>query len=388
MAKKSSKGVIFSVVFLDLLGFGIMIPMLPFYAREFGASAVEIGFLMFVYSFIQIFVAPLWGRMSDSRGRRPILLLTILGQAGAFALAGFATSYTVLLVSRILAGFFAANISTANAYMADITSKEDRAKGMGLIGAAFGLGFVFGPAIGGFLIEYGYEWPSFAASILLACNFVWALFVLSEPDVDKTARKQSRRRFSFAAFRNALEKPQVFMPIFIFFLLTLAFVQLEITFGLFVLDRFDFSERSAGFLLAGLGIIMALVQGGAIGRLKERFGEYKLVLFGCVAISLGLVGVVAQENLAVFIFGLFSLAVGYSLTNPCLNALTSKSASADEQGGVLGLMQSSGSIARVIGPISAGLLYDFNLTAPFLVGAVLAILSAGLWLAYRLRIQT
>src|SRR3989338_6815434 len=160
---KKARLILFLIVFIDLLGFGIMIPMLPFYSLSFGANATQIGALMFVYSFMQIFVAPVWGNLSDRFGRRPILLITILGQAVALLWGGFATSYFILLLTRVFAGVFAANISTASAYMADITKPEERAKGMGLIGAAFGLGFVFGPAIGGLLISYGYEWPSLLA---------------------------------------------------------------------------------------------------------------------------------------------------------------------------------------------------------------------------------
>src|SRR5205085_1739363 len=146
------------------LGFGVMIPMLPFFARHFGADALQIGWLMFVYSFMQMFVAPVWGQLSDRFGRRPILLITIAGQALAFLWAGLSPNYSSLLLSRVFAGLFSANISTASAYMADITSPEDRAKGMGLIGAAYGLGFIFGPAIGGLLIPHGYQWPSYFAA--------------------------------------------------------------------------------------------------------------------------------------------------------------------------------------------------------------------------------
>lgn len=365
----TSKKVLFLIVFVDLLGFGIMIPMLPFYARSFGASAFEIGLLMFVYSFIQIFMGPVWGGLSDRYGRRPILLLTILGQALAMIWAGFATSLWMLLLTRALAGLFAGNISTASAMMADLTSREDRAKGMGLIGAAFGLGFVFGPALGGFLISYGYEWPSIAAGMIGIVNFIWAVQALKEAKKTTEERKKNRRKFSWEAVRKVFQRKAVYLPVLMFLFLTLAFVHLEITFGLFVLDRFHLSEREAGYLLAFMGVVMAIVQGGLIGRLTQAFSEKRIVFGGIFLILMGLGGIIISWELWPLIISLVLLAIGYSLTNPCLSAATSKSAPADQQGSTLGVYQSAGSLARVIGPLSAGYLYDVSLIYPF-IGAI------------------
>lgn len=379
--KKSSKGVLFLIVFVDLLGFGIMIPMLPFYARDFGASAAEIGALMFVYSLLQFFLSPGWGRLSDRFGRRPILLLTIFGQGLAFVYAAFSPSYFHLLLSRILAGAFSANISTASAYMADITKPEERAKGMGLIGAAFGIGFVFGPAIGGLLIPYGYEMPSLAAAALCFVNLGLAYLILAEPIAKAERRAQNRIKRSWAFINSTMNQRRFFVPIFLFFLLTLAFTQLEIAFGLFVLDQFKFDERTAGLLLAFVGIVMAIVQGGFIGKLSKAMGEHKLILLGTSLGFMGLVGLVLTESVYSLITALVVMAVGYSLTNPCLSAVTSKAAKSGEQGGVLGVYQSGGSLARILGPLTAGFLYDWDLRYPFLVGAGFLLIAFFVWLS-------
>lgn len=376
---RASRLVIFVIVFIDLVGFGIMIPMLPFYARSLGADATQVGALMFVYSLMQIFVAPLWGGLSDRYGRRPILLVTILCQGLAFFWAAASTTYISLLLSRVAAGVFAANISTASAYMADVTSREDRAKGMGLIGAAFGLGFIFGPAIGGLLLKYGHWAPSMVAGIICFLNFILAMLILREPK----ERKPIEKKFSVGRMKFALERPALFFPMLIFFLITTAFVQMEITFGLFVVDRFGLAERDVGFLLAFMGVMMAIIQGGLLGPLTKKFQEYRLVLVGLVMASIGLIGLAFNYNFAIFVALIGIVAMGYSLMNPCLSALASKSASDEEQGSTLGIFQSSGSLARVLAPLGAGFLYDKQPFLPLLCGAGLIFLGLIAWFAYQ-----
>lgn len=356
--------------------------MLPFYARSFQASAFDIGLLMGVYSLLQFFVAPYWGQLSDKVGRRPVLLLTIAGQALAFFVAAFAPTFLILLLSRMLAGAFAANISTANAYMADITSLEDRAKGMGILGAAFGLGFIFGPALGGFLIQYGVEWPSIAAGVLGTLNFVYAFFVLKEPLRDQEKRLANRRRLSWEGINQVLSQTKYFTPTLLFFLFTMAFVQLEICFGLYVLDQFGFSEKQAGYSLAGMGFIMALVQGGLVGKLVKKLGEAKLISMGSVLTVLGLVGIARFESMTLFFVALGVVAIGYSLVNPCLSATISKRAPQDEQGKILGIYQSAASLGRIIAPLSAGFLYDLNIQFPFISGAFLILVGVAIWMGH------
>jgi multidrug resistance protein len=375
---KASRLVIFVIVFVDLLGFGIMIPMLPFYARSLGADATQVGALMFVYSFMQIFVSPLWGSLSDRFGRRPILLVTILFQGLAFFWAAMSTTYWSLLLSRVAAGIFAANISTASAYMADVTPREERAKGMGLIGAAFGLGFIFGPAVGGLLLKYGHWAPSMAAGVVCVLNFILAMMILAEP----RDRKPTEKKFSFGRMKFALERPDLFFPMLTFFLITLAFVQMEITFGLFVVDRFGLAETDVGFLLAFMGVMMAIIQGGLLGPLTRTFQEYRLIGFGLIGGVIALSALAMNQHFWVFVALLAVLAVSYSLMNPCLSALASKSASDDEQGSTLGIFQSAGSLARVIAPLLAGFLYDVRASFPLLCGAALIALGAFSWFIY------
>lgn len=378
-----SRLIVFVIVFVDLLGFGIMIPMLPFFARSFGATAFEVGSLMFVYSFMQIVVSPLWGQLSDRFGRRPILLITILGQALAFLWAGMSGSFLSLLLSRVFAGIFAANISTASAYMADITPKADRAKGMGLIGAAFGLGFIFGPAVGGVLLPYGHYWPSLAAAAVCLMNFFLALALLKEPPVDREARSLNRRRVSLSVFQEALANPRLMRPMLSFFLITFAFVQLEITFGLFVVDRLHLPERDAGFLLAFLGVTMAVVQGMMVGPLTKRFSEASLVKTGALIAAVGLAMVASSSHIALLMAALVLVAGGYSLMNPCLSAMTSKSAPEDRQGAFLGMYQSMGAMARLGAPLLAGYLYDFKMELPLISALVLILIMRLLWVFWR-----
>jgi DHA1 family tetracycline resistance protein-like MFS transporter len=360
-----------------------MIPMLPFFARSFGSSAFEVGLLMSAYSVMQILVAPIWGQISDRWGRRPVLLITILGQGLAFLWAGMAGSFFILLMSRFAAGLFGANISTASAYMADITSPADRAKGMGLIGAAFGLGFIFGPAIGGLLIPYGHEWPSLVAGMICLANFGLAIFLLPEPLSEQTLRAANRRRFDWNLFKRSLISKSLVIPMVAFFLVTFAFVQLEITFGLFVLDRFFFSEQDAGFLLAFLGVMMALVQGVLLGPLVKRFKEVSLVFWGSLFAAVGL-AVVATSfvNLQLYL-GLVMLAVGYSLMNPCLSSIVSKAAPAEKLGSTMGIYQSWSSMARVLAPLIAGGLYDRGQHWPYVMALGLVFVVSLMFVSFK-----
>lgn len=377
---RASKLIIFVIVFIDLLGFGIMIPMLPFFAKSMGATALQMSFLMFVYSFMQMLVAPFWGQLSDRMGRRPVLLVTILGQGLAFLWGGLSTSFVSLLLSRVLAGIFAANISTASAYMADITKPEERAKGMGLIGAAFGLGFIFGPGIGGVLMKYGVHWPPLAAAAICFLNFLLATKILMEPLRETGDREKNRRRFSWKDLSRVISDKKLLIPILSYFLITMAFVQLEITFGYFVMDRFSFDAQDAGFLLVFLGVVMALVQGGVLGPLNKRFKEVALVFWGALLAIGGLSFVVVSMSLPSLMVGLMLIAGGYSLMNPCLSSLVSKSAPLGAQGATLGIFQSSSSLARVLAPILAGALYDYRLTLPLLVSVGFLAIMWMIWM--------
>lgn len=377
--KVSPRLIIFLVVFVDLMGFGIMIPMLPFYARSFDASAAEVGYLMFVYSAMQFILGPVWGRLSDRFGRKPILMFTIFGQGLAFLWGGLAWGYLSLLLSRLCAGLFAGNISVASAYMADITSHEQRSKGMGLIGAAIGLGFIFGPAVGGVLFEQNESFPALIASVICFLNLVFVLLALREPLSSSWRRGSNRNRVFWSTLKSVLMDVRLIGPVFLVFLVTFAFVQMEITFGLFVYDQFGFSERQAGFLFALMGIVMALVQGLAIGKLVKLIGEARLVFLGLFLSLAGLGGISLSDSIGMLLVSLSLLAVGFSLVNPCLAGLLSKATDDNTQGSVLGVYQSGSSLARVVGPGPAGHFYDFHRSFPYMVGALVVFLGIFFW---------
>lgn len=379
--KKSSLFIIFLVVFIDLVGFGIVIPILPYYAKTYGASATMLGWLMTSYSAMQFVFAPIWGRVSDRIGRRPVLLGSMAGIALSMVILGLAPSLLWLFVARTFAGICGANISTATAYIADVTSEKDRAKGMGLIGAAFGLGFIFGPAIGGVLSRFGYGVPMFAAAGLSLGNIVFAYFKLAEPPGTQEIRAHNRaKRFDRAAVRETMGDPRTRMAILLFFVATVALTQMEVTFALFMQARHGFAAQGTGWLLAFMGIIMVVVQGGLIGKLSHHVGETRLILAGTIMMAIALVLMAQAFHLPGLLIGVALLGLGNGITNPSLMSLASQGASPDRRGATMGVYQSAGSLARVVGPPVAGILYDtFGIARPFLIAA--ALMAAAFWAA-------
>lgn len=370
--RKSSLLNIFLVVFIDLVGFGIVIPILPYYAQAYGATAWQLGWLMTSYSLMQFVVAPLWGRLSDRVGRRPVLVGSILGTALSMTLLGFAPNLLWLFVGRAVAGICAANISTAYAYVADVTTEENRARGMGMVGAAFGLGFIFGPAIGGFLSRYGYQTPMFAGATLSLINFVFAYFKLEESPLSAEARSANRtKRFDLQNIRLALSDPRSQLAIGLFFLLTFAVTQMEVTFAIYLKSLFNLDAQHAGELLALMGVIMVAMQGGLVGKLAKRYGEIRLITLGFLICTVSLGSFGSVRSLWAMVASLAVLGLGHGMLHPSLSSLTSKGAAPDRRGATMGVFQSAGSLARVIGPPTAGFLYDhLQPSAPFLGGSV------------------
>lgn len=366
---------VFLVVFIDLLGFGIVIPILPYYSKSFGASGFELGLLMASFSLMQFFFAPFWGRLSDRVGRKPILLFTIAGTSLALLWMGLADSFATLFAARILAGFFGGNLSTAYALMADLTPEEDRAKGMGLIGAAFGLGFIFGPAIGGVLSVYGYSAPMFLGAGLSVFNLILAFFILKEPSTTLQIREKNRtKRFDFLVIRETFQNKAAWKWIVLFFFTTVALTQMEVVFALFLAERFGLDAKHAGALLAVTGIVMVILQGTQIGKLSKRFGEVKLLRAGMIFVITGLILFANSWNYYLLGFSLLLLSIGQGLLSPCLSSLVSKASPADKRGATMGVYQSAGSAARVVGPVIAGKSFDsLAHTAPFYFGAVLLV---------------
>jgi DHA1 family tetracycline resistance protein-like MFS transporter len=363
--KRSPLLVIFITVFIDLVGFGIVIPVLPYYAEgtKFGATPTQVGLLFASYSVMQLVFSPVLGRLSDKYGRRPILLLSLLGTAIGFLVLGFATTLWMLFVGRIIDGISGGNISTAQAYIADVTTKENRAKGMGLIGAAFGLGFVFGPAIGGILSRWGINVPFLFAGGLAFLNVILLYFTLPETVTpDHPARASAASGRGWRQLIAALREPRLGYVLAIYFLGIVAFSIMTATFSLFMMFRLGYDAFHNGGVFAFVGIISAFVQGGLIGKLVKRFGEPLLVIIGALLFSLSLVAipfVTPASGLAALLALGAATAIGQALSAPSLSSLASKTASAGEQGGVLGVMQSVASLARAVGPsLAAVLIYS------------------------------
>ncbi len=380
---------IFLVVFIDLIGFGIVIPILPYYGREFGASATVLGWLMAVYSLMQFLVAPLWGRLSDRIGRRPVLLMSLIGTCIAQILLGLASRFENplfwLFFGRIFAGICAANISVAYAYVTDVTTPENRARGMGLIGAGFGLGFIFGPAIGGVLSRFGYHVPMFAAAALTFANCITAWFQLKEPlsSEEQRGRSRQQRRWGFQKARELLAVREISRPVILFFLVTLALTQMEAIFALFMSDRFQFGPEKAGMLLAVMGMLMAVVQGGLIGKVSKRVPEIRLISRGTLVSAVALTLFALAGSPWGILGALTLMALSHGFVQPSLSSLASRGAPDDQRGATMGIFHSAGSLARVIGPPMAGWLYDqigisspFWLASLFLLGASLMALKS------------
>jgi len=362
--------VLFSVVIVDLIGFGIVMPTLPYWAREFGASGTTLGLLITGYAAAQFLCAPLWGRLSDRIGRRPVLLSTIAGTACALLGLALAPSLLWLFAARVLAGGFAANIGVASAYIADVTPPEERTRWMGMLGASFGVGFVLGPVLGGALAPFGYQVPLLAAAGLAAANFVHAVFALREPPGHVRAAVAPEAR------RGVLRDPLVRRLCIANFAFSVAVTQLETIFGLFMMDRFAYGLREFAFILGAMAVLMGGIQGGGMKALAARFGERTLVVGGSLLLAGGFLAVPAAGSVAVLVAPLALCAVGRAVLQPSLMSLASLAAGAGERGAVMGAFTASASLARVAGPLAAGGLYDVSIGAPFVLAGVLAVFVA------------
>ncbi len=386
--KRSPLVIIFFTVFIDLVGFGIVLPLLPFYAQIFGATALLVGLLSTSFSLMQFLFAPLWGRISDRIGRRPIILLGLLGSSVSYLVFGLANSLLLLFLSRILAGIAGANISTAQAYIADSTPPERRAKGMGLIGAAYGLGFIFGPAIGGTLSHYGYSVPAYFASVLALCNCLAAYFLLPESLNSPNRTFAGRQGLNFAGIQRGLRHPELGAFFACFFISTFAFANLESTFALMTQKRFGLDARHNGYLFAYIGVLITIMQGALIGRLVKRFGERKLVVTGLFSMIFGLGLLPFSSSLQYLLLVLVALTFGSGVTNPSITSLISQITGAEDQGGILGVGQSLASLARILGPVWGGFTFDrFGFQYPYITGGIFMAVAFGISLvAVRRRI--
>ncbi|MEP6945622.1 MAG: MFS transporter [Acidobacteriota bacterium] len=352
--------IIFVTIVIDLIGFGIVIPVLPYFVEgeAFKATPFQLGLLVASFSIMQFIFSPIFGSVSDRYGRRPVLLFSLLGTAAGFMLVGTATTMWMVFAGRILDGITGGNISTAQAYIADVTSRKNRAKGMGLIGAAFGIGFVLGPAIGGILSKFGMQVPFLFAAGMALCNSVALYFFLPESLKKDAADRPKRSMNRFAELFDSLTDTRFRMVTLINFLIVTGFSIMTTSFALYTLNRFGYDAAQNGYLFAYIGVLAILMQGGIFGRLAERVGESPLVIAGCLmlAVSLFVVPFVGPQwgGLAGLLIGMAFFSIGNSIASPALTTLASKNASESEQGKALGVMQSGASLARAVGPLIAG----------------------------------
>jgi multidrug resistance protein len=352
--------VVFLTVFIDLLGFGMVVPLLSRYGEDYGATPFTAGLLVASYSIAQFLFAPMWGHVSDRIGRKPVLATTLAGNVVAYTMFALAGGLPMLFVSRSLSGFFAANISTAQAYVADVTGPEDRAKGMGLIGMAFGLGFVLGPALGGPLAEHVGTWaPGAAAACLSAVACAVATFRLPESLPEEHRRTASTRgAHPILELGRALSNRSIAGILLLFFLLVFGFANLESMLALFLHDRYGLDRAQSGFTFVYVGLVLAFAQGFLLGRLAKRLGEPRLLVGAMVLLALGMQAVWLAPSLPVLFAILPAVALGMGLSNPTVATILSKRTPPNAQGRTLGLSQSLGALARAVSPGIAGLLYD------------------------------
>lgn len=374
--RKPSLSVLFSVIVVDLIGFGIVVPILPFWAERFGASGTTLGLLLASHAGMQLLGAPIWGRLSDRIGRRPVMLITIAGTALSLLLLGFATSLLQLFLARLLSGLFAANISVATAYLTDVTEEADRTKWMGMIGASFAVGFTLGPPLGGLLARIDDGTPMEFAAGLAAINFLWAWIRLKEP-----AQHATREPGGLTNRFDVLREGGVARLCLVYFLFTFAVTQLETTFALFMSHRFGLDELGVAMVMLAMAIVMGGIQGGGMKRLAAAFQERRLVLAGLACMTVAFALVPATGSVAWLMAPLALAAVGRALAQPPMMSLVSLFADERSRGIVMGVFQSSASAARVVGPVVAGLLYDAGDALPYFAAAGLTALSFALALA-------
>jgi len=370
--------IIFIIAFLNLMGFGIIIPLLPYYAETFGAGAAEVGFLIAVYAAAQFIGSPVWGRYSDRYGRRPALMITVTGAAIGYILFGLADSLTILFLSRILAGFMGGNISVAQAYIADVTNVKDRAKGLGLVGAAFGLGFIVGPAIGGALSQWGYDIPAYAAALLDILNLIAIYFWLPESltiEQMSANTKSHEPKFSLTELKQALTKPLVGALLNSQFIFSLAFAMFTTVFALFAQHRLNLDARSTGYILAYIGILIVIVQGGLIGKLTASFSEGFLLFWSTAIMALTLLAWAFVYHIWILLIVLMPMALASGVFRTVVNSSLSKAVSKEEIGGTMGISFSIDSLTRIIAPTAGGfILARYGSSAPGIVSAFLLIL--------------
>lgn len=385
----SRLGVIFLTVFIDLIGFGIIIPLSPYLAREFNATPFEIGLLLSIYSIMQFLFSPFWGALSDRIGRRPVILISLLGGCASYLMFAFSHSLTLLFVARGLAGAFGGNISTAHAYIADVTKPEDRSKGMGLIGAAFGLGFIFGPLLGAGLgiigqkignePPFGLSFSALGAAALCLINFTLASFVLKESLPPEKRAQPRARKNRFRELASHLRRPVAGPLMFVFFLSGLAMAQMEAMLFPYMAEIYGWGLETSSYGFAYIGVLMVITQGVFVRRFMPLFGERRVLMAGLASFALSLALIPVAKPLALLGVVMTVLAVGNGLMRPPNLGLISVATPPEIQGEAMGVTNSLASLGRILGPAIGGWLYEsVSRGAPFVFAGALTAVACGL----------
>ena len=371
--------VIFLTILVNLVGFGIIIPLLPFYAETFGASPLVIGLLFAVFSVCQLIASPTLGDLSDRYGRRPVLIFSLAGTVLSFVMLAVAQSITMLFLARIVDGLSGGNISTARAYVADVTEPKDRARAYGLIGAAFGLGFILGPALSGLLSRVSYTAPIWAAAGITLVATAMAWFWLPET----VHRSAAGTGMPFRNLAQMMRRPGLRRMLVIDFVYWLAFAVFQTTFALFAARRFGFDVPQTGYFFAAFGVLGAIVQGGLIRPVVQRLGDKPTFMVGLVCAAVGLVAATLVHSVALFAVTLVPLALGIGFGHPTVSSLVSRAGRGDEQGRVQGAAGAIESLGRTIGPVWGNAsLQRFGEAMPYLSAAAFIVLTILLSVGY------
>ena len=361
---------IFLIVFVDLLGFGIVLPLLPYIAEKYHASPFTIGILGATYSFFQLIAGPLLGRLSDRFGRKKLLAISQIGSAVGYLILGLSNNLPLLFLARIIDGITGGNISIAQAYIADITTKENRAKGMGVIGAAFGLGFIFGPAIGGFLAKYSYSYPGYFAMIVSLITVALTIFTLPETVNSEERKNEPKAQITLREFWKIASASNIQYLIIVFFMINSAFSLMQGTFALWTQKRFNFGPEQNGYIFAFVGVMAVIAQLKLLPMLVKRFKERTLLNYSSLFFGLGFVMIPFVPNPGFLLVSQALIVFGNSMANPAIQALASENVPKEEYGETLGFLQSAGSLGRIIGPVLGGWLFGaLGINSPFLFAA-------------------
>lgn len=384
MNTKKALPILFLVMFLVMVGFGIIIPVIPFYAEEIGATPTQLGLLMAVYSLMQFLFAPMWGRISDRIGRKPVIMIGILGLSLSFFLMALSTELWMLFAARIIGGFLSsANMPTVMAYVADITSEEDRGKGMGIIGASVGLGFIFGPAIGGVFSQSSLSTPFYLAGATSLVTFLFVTFILKE---SLSAEQRSIQEKEKTSLLKALNGPLSMLFLLQLFV-SLSLAGLEATFAYFAAEKAGLGSVELGYIFMIMGLAGAIVQGGLVGRLTKTIGEGMVIQLGIIISAAGFGLILLTEGFGTAALFLTIFGIGNGLIRPSVSSLLTKK-STTGHGGTTGLLSSFDSLGRIIGPPLGGWLFSIAIGMPYISGIVLSMVALVLYQFYQARIKT